>query len=67
MIKYYCDRCGEEMDGLLMFVIDVQPPTLRASSDKIYPNNYQLCRGCLNDVDKFIATKQTDCPWKRGE
>ena len=64
MIKVYCDRCGEEIDKLLMFVIEVQPPTLRADSDMIYPNNYHLCRECLNDVDKFIVAKQTDCAWK---
>lgn len=67
MTKYYCDRCGKEMDGLHMFVIEIRPPVVRTMSDEAYAKGYQICRDCIEDVDEYIKTKQTDCAWKRGE
>ena len=59
MIKYYCDRCGKEMDGLHMFVIEIRPPVIRTLSDEAYAKGYQICRDCIEDVDNFIRAKQS--------
>lgn len=64
MIKVYCDRCGKEIDGLHMLVIEIRPPVVRTMSDEAYAKGYQICRDCIEDVDEYIKAKQTDCPWK---
>jgi len=60
MIRYYCDRCGEEIDGLHMFVIEIRPPVIRTMSDEAYAKGYQICRDCIEDVDNFIMGKKTE-------
>ena len=60
MTKYYCDRCGKEMDGLHMFVIEIRLPVIRTMSDEAYAKGYQICRDCIEDVEKFIRAKRTE-------
>ena len=60
MIKYYCDRCGEETDKLHMFVIEIDTPDIVTFNDAGYLGSYQICRECIEDVEKFIRAKQTE-------
>lgn len=66
MIKVYCDRCGKEVGELEVYTLSVQGPTIKAWDDNYMygRKDYQICRDCIEDVDKLIAIKQTDCPWK---
>ena len=66
MIKVYCDRCGKEVGELEVYTLLVQGPTIKAWDDNYMygRKDYQICRDCIEDVDKLIATKQTDCAWK---
>ena len=62
MIKDYCDRCGKEIGELEAYTILIQGPEIRSWADGyLYDrNNYQICRDCIEDVDKFIRAKQTE-------
>ena len=60
MTKYYCDKCGKEINDLGMYVIRIEPPKVRTSSDMLFPSEYQLCRKCGIDVDEYINARQTE-------
>lgn len=50
MIKYFCDRCGKEMNYI--FKVTVEPPAeLRSKSWKFYI----LCYDCVKELSKFIS------------
>lgn len=60
MIKYFCDRCGEELCDYNMneiFTVTVKPPEVRAWADDAETETYILCYDCVRELNKFIERK----------
>ena len=59
MIKYFCDKCGKELqtfDELTcdMFAVTVEPPEVRKWSDDAETGTYILCSDCTKKLNKWI-------------
>lgn len=50
--KFVCDRCGKEIINFLPKKVDIRQGFLRTE--------YDLCNGCLNELNKFICRKTED-------
>lgn len=64
MTKYYCDRCGGEIERYSVFTLEITPPEIRTIEDASYSAELHICRDCIKDVDRFIRAGRTDCAWK---
>lgn len=53
MIKYFCDRCGEEMSEY-KYLNDSYSITVFAEVNTINEEQYKLCGSCYRDFKKFI-------------
>ena len=56
MIKYYCDKCGKEIEKrdvpFKLFCQDCSNPPIITP-----PNIYHLCPDCLNEFFRWIDNK----------
>ena len=60
MIKYFCDRCGEELCDYNMneiFRVTIDPPMFRSWMDDATTGTYILCYDCVREVNKCIERK----------
>ena len=60
MIRYFCDKCGEEIGDFNMneiFTVRVEPPEVRAWTDEAEAGTYILCRNCVQKLNKWINKK----------
>ena len=66
MIRYFCDRCGREIDECSAFNIRIQAPEIRSwADDGLYRRaDYQICQTCIKEIDGFIGAFSTDCAWR---
>ena len=59
MIKYFCDKCGKELENYDIFTIDVTPPEIRQWEDDAYTADpFILCRNCMKSFHVWIAKKR---------
>ena len=58
MIKYFCDRCGKEINykSYELFKVTVEPPEVRSCMDGAETETYILCYNCVKGISKFIST-----------
>ena len=56
MIKYFCDKCGEEIDKFKIFTVTVEPPEVR-SWDYAEIGTYSLCYECVKELNKCLERK----------
>ena len=53
MIKYFCDRCGKEIQGIPFHVgFEVDPEFMEVHGDVI-----ELCGNCVVELEKFLGRK----------
>lgn len=67
MIRYFCDRCGREIEESTgCFTVTIQAPEIRSwADDGLYSRaDYQICRSCITEIDGFIGAINTDCAWR---
>ena len=59
MIKYFCDKCGEEIGEFEAYTILVEAPEIKSWADQyMYERRgYQVCRDCMANVADFIESK----------
>ena len=65
MIKYFCDKCGKELENVDIFTVEVTPPEIRRWDDDARTGVCIMCRDCLDAFQKWLKDKeQTDCAWR---
>lgn len=65
MIKYFCDKCGKELENFDIFTVEVTPPEIRSWDDNARTGICIMCRDCLDVFQKWLKDKeQTDCAWR---
>lgn len=65
MIKYFCDKCGKELENTDIFTVEVTPPEIRRWDDDALTGICIMCRDCLKAFQKWLSNEpQTDCAWK---
>ncbi len=63
MIKYFCDKCGKELQvfgselSSDVFKLKLQPPEIRKMSEMTDDENYILCYNCARLFTKWINRK----------
>ncbi len=57
MIKYFCDKCGNEFssDMFDMFKVTIEPPEIRRWADNAETGTYILCYGCVRKFNKWLC------------
>lgn len=66
MIKYYCDRCGEEVPSLIQLVdINIEKNTKHKTDQHftalvsiVTPECYQVCATCADLISNFIKNEK---------
>ena len=60
MIKYFCDKCGKELEHFDneftsdLFKITVDPPNIRKWADDAEIGTYILCYNCVRKFNKWL-------------
>lgn len=61
MIKYFCDRCGDEIGDYNMneiFEVTVKSQAaIRLWNDDVKTGAYMLCYDCVRELNKFLEKK----------
>lgn len=47
MIKYFCDKCGKELEDYDIFTVEVVPPEIRQWDDEAHTGTCIMCRACV--------------------
>lgn len=61
MIKYFCDKCGKELDNFNneftsdIFKVVVDPPDIRRWTDNAETGTYIMCYDCVREFNKWIG------------
>ena len=61
MIKYFCDKCGKELDKFNneftsdIFKVIVDPPDIRKWTDDAETGTYIMCYDCVREFNKWIG------------
>lgn len=50
MIRYICDRCGEEIEPYSAFIIHIQPPEIKFWGEDFDDSSRHICRDCIRAV-----------------
>lgn len=66
MIKYFCDKCGEEVHSLIQLVdINIEKNTKRKTDSIstalvsiVTPECYQVCATCADLISNFIKNEK---------
>ena len=68
MIRYFCDKCGKELDSnnteYFMsdtFKVTIEPPEVRRWADDAETGTYILCYDCIRKFNKWIKD------WKKND
>ena len=64
MIKYFCDKCGKELERFDndfdneftsdLFRVTVDPPDIRKWTDDVEAETYILCYECVRKFNKWL-------------
>ena len=60
MIKYFCDKCGKELENFDdefssdLFKVIVDPPDIRKWADDAETGTYILCYECVRKFNKWL-------------
>lgn len=54
MIKYFCDKCGKQLEYYDIFTIQVIPPEIRQWDDDACTGESIFCRTCLKEFQKWM-------------
>ncbi len=60
MIKYFCDKCGKELEHFDneftsdLFKVTVDPPDIRKWADDAETGTYILCYNCVRKFNKWL-------------
>lgn len=57
MIKYFCDRCGDEIGNFNRFTVTVEPPEARMLVNLAKTETYILCYDCVKELNKWIERR----------
>lgn len=63
MIRYFCDKCGKELDSFNgtissdTFKVTIDPPEIRRWADDAETGTYILCYDCVRKFNKWIEGK----------
>ena len=59
MIKYFCDKCGKQLENYDIFTVEITPPEIRQWEDNAYTADpFILCRNCMKSFHVWIAKKR---------
>lgn len=68
MIRYFCDKCGKELDRSNTeyftsdtFKVTIEPPEIRRWADDAETGTYILCYDCVRKLNKWIGD------WKNND
>ena len=54
MIKYFCDKCGQELANYDIFTLTITPPEIRMYTDDAYTGDGIMCRDCIALFHKWL-------------
>ena len=60
MVKYFCDKCGKELEEYEVFVTTIYPPELTASNSEARAGDCILCAGCVDEFQKWLTHPMRD-------
>ena len=64
MIKYFCDRCGDEIGNYNIneiFEVTVKSPAaIRPWGDDVKTGSYMFCYDCVRELNKFIEQEEKE-------
>lgn len=52
MIKYYCDKCGKQIESYNIFTIKIKPCSEIAELDMIDEEKFIVCPKCASEITK---------------
>ena len=55
MIKYYCDRCGQEVDGADLMELTIGKSIRRFMKKEV---DMQICQECYREIKEFVRIKK---------
>lgn len=59
MIKYFCDKCGDEVNKYSgAFTVTIQSPAVGVMLDDVQTGAYVLCRDCIKEFNKFMMERK---------
>lgn len=59
MIKYFCDKCGKELEDYDIFKVEITPPEIRQLEDNAYTAYpFILCRDCMKSFHVWVAKER---------
>lgn len=60
MIKYFCDKCGKELENVDIFTVEVTPPEIRRWDDDARTGVCIMCRECLDAFQGWLSISEQD-------
>ena len=66
MIRYFCDKCGKELDSFNgtissdTFKVTIEPPEIRRWADDAETGTYILCYDCVRKFNKWVGDWKND-------
>ena len=60
MIKYFCDKCGKQLEKYDIFTVTVTPPEWRAWEDAC-TGDCIMCHKCLDIFQKWLEERIDQC------
>lgn len=61
MIKYFCDKCGDELENYDIFTFEITPPEIRCLDDVARTGTAILCRKCWERFEGWTGIKLVHC------
>ena len=58
MVKYFCDKCGTQVDKFYAFKINIDAPEIMSWGDVAKTGDYILCYHCAIDFNKWIGDRK---------
>lgn len=60
MVKYFCDKCGKELEEYEVFTITIFPPEIRSWADNARTGDCIFCTKCVEEFQKELTTPMRD-------
>ena len=62
MIKFFCDKCGEELDRVYMYTGSICHPEIEEWDGAFItdPATFELCNACAKKLERFLQEKDNE-------
>lgn len=62
MIKFFCDKCGKELDRAYMYTGSIIHPEITNWDAPFIedPANFELCDACAKKLEKFLEEDEDE-------